>query len=245
MATSQVAPASFVRRATRVLADILAPRTCVGCGVEGLWCCAECAEVIAWDPNTICAGCEQLSPCGKTCDRCRPRVRLRSVLAATSYDDPVVQELIRTIKYAPAYDVAGTFALFVDHFAETVAGRALRNAVGSGARIVPMPLHPRRLRERGFNQSIAAAIALAEREFGTVADSVLLRTRYGEPQAKKPRDARQRDVIGAFTARGDLRGTTVLLVDDVVTTAATMVAAATALERVGAKAVHGFAIARG
>ncbi|MDO8425195.1 MAG: ComF family protein [bacterium] len=227
------------------LANLLAPRTCVGCGIEGSWCCVTCIEHIAWDPNTICAGCERLSPNGTTCERCRPDMVFRGAIVAATYDDPNVQQLIRFVKYAPAYDIAGAFVPLITHTVHSEAGRALREALGENARIIPVPLHPRRLRERGFNQASCIAHALAEQGFGAVREDVLRRTRFGAPQARKSRDARRQSMDGVFAASPDIAGATVLLVDDVITTGVTMSAAARTLRDAGATTIHAFAIARG
>lgn len=127
--------------------------------------------------------------------------------------------------------------------------------------IVPVPLHPRRLRGRGFNQSLELARGLAQgtfggrsghqsggtfgRNFGRLAPQALIRVRDTPPQHTLPRAGRMRNLTGAFQADPDrVRGQTVLLVDDILTTGATVRAATMELKRRGAKRVNLVVLAR-
>lgn len=111
--------------------------------------------------------------------------------------------------------------------------------------MMAVPLHPRRLRERGYNQS-----ALVTRELGRllplpVAEGVLVRRRHTSPQAKADSaEMRRRNVAQAFECREGLRGQRVLLVDDVCTTGATLESCAAALKAGGAPSVWALTIAR-
>jgi ComF family protein len=108
--------------------------------------------------------------------------------------------------------------------------------------VVPVPLHPRRLRARGFNQSADLAEGL-----GLAVLHALARTRWTEPQTGLPAARRHRNVRGAFAVRrdaGDLRGLCLVLVDDVSTTGATLEACARALTGAGAAEVRALTAAR-
>lgn len=111
--------------------------------------------------------------------------------------------------------------------------------------IVPIPLHARRQRQRGFNQSALLSRHLA-RAVGVAWDEdALRRHRHTQPQIKLSPVERRDNVAGAFTAEaGRVAGKSVLLVDDVYTTGATMAAAAEALTAAGAAAVSGYCLAR-
>lgn len=114
-----------------------------------------------------------------------------------------------------------------------------------GEALVPVPLHPRRLRERGYNQS-----ALLARELGKliglpVVETCLTRSRYASPQARSGAVSERRaNVRGAFIADGQLGHKKVLLVDDVSTSGATLDACAAALKLAGADQVWGLTLAR-
>jgi ComF family protein len=120
--------------------------------------------------------------------------------------------------------------------------------VDERAALVPVPLAASRLRQRGYNQSERLACALAKSWKVPVWTTVLTRVRATETQTRLSSDERMRNVHGAFAAVGSarnlLRGAHVVLVDDVVTTAATLNACAAALHAGGARIVSYVTFAR-
>lgn len=112
----------------------------------------------------------------------------------------------------------------------------LAGLTGHYDEVIPMPLHPRRLRERGFNQALELAKPLAERLDAPLEFARLARTGYTHPQAGLSLKERKRNVLGLFAAE-DISGKRLLLVDDIATTCATLESAATALLGAGAVAV--------
>jgi len=141
------------------------------------------------------------------------------------------RELITGLKYEGRRRLASTAAL--------LACLHARSLPGPGDLLVPVPLSPRRARERGYNQAHLLARALAEHT-GARCRQVLARDERG-PQVGLSRGERRRNLAGAFTAQHDLAGSGgIWLVDDVITTGATLTEAAAALGRAGAGAVSGF-----
>lgn len=112
--------------------------------------------------------------------------------------------------------------------------------------LVPVPLHSRRLRERGYNQSALLAVELGRRNGLPVVSDSLVRLRHTKSQVKTAdAEERQRNLAGAFGCRDTkLAGKRVLVVDDVCTTGATLNSCATALRAAGADSVWGLALAR-
>jgi ComF family protein len=115
-----------------------------------------------------------------------------------------------------------------------------------GEVLVPVPLHQKRVRERGYNQSNLLAKELGKLTSLPVVDDCLIRQRHAPPQAKTSTvDERRSNVANAFTGRDcRLQGKQVLLIDDVSTSGATLDACAAALKATGATSVWGLVLAR-
>ncbi len=126
--------------------------------------------------------------------------------------------------------------------------RASRPLINEGTIFVPVPLHRRRLLSRRYNQSALLAQLLAKKLGLECAMDLLVRTRPTPPQKDLSSDARQRNVAGAFTVpskmREAIRDAHVVLIDDVLTTGATLGACARALSKAGAARVDGLTVAR-
>lgn len=112
--------------------------------------------------------------------------------------------------------------------------------------LVPVPLHPRRLRQRGYNQSSLLARELSKPTSLPLVEGSLVRLRDTPPQTRtKSAEERQSNVAEAFLCRGrDLEGKSILLIDDVCTSGATLDACARALKAAGAASVWGLTVAR-
>lgn len=110
--------------------------------------------------------------------------------------------------------------------------------------LVPLPLHPQRLKERGFNQALEIAKPLAKRLNVPLENNLLLRIRDTEHQARLSEKARHRNMRRAFSTTRQLDGMHIALIDDVLTTGASLDAAAHALKQAGARRVDAWVIAR-
>lgn len=207
--------------------------------------CPLCAATLV-ELGPACPRCAepQAAPPALECARCRGGGwPLTSLVAPWRYGGELARALL-ALKFgrrpSVARDLAGLVAPF---FAAAVR-------LGEIELVVPVPLHRRRLAARGFNQ--AEALARHARRAAAVdtpiADRVLRRVRESAPQTRLSAAGRARNLDGAFIvpprqARA-VRGRRVLVVDDVVTTGATIAAAARALLAGGAAEVLGFAVAR-
>ena len=187
--------------------------------------CAVCGIPFAafYGEGAICPSCIARPP---DYDRAR---------AALVYDD-ASHGLIVGFKHADRTELAPTFAGWMAR-----AGAAL---LRPGALLVPVPLHPMRLAARRYNQSALLAGEIARRTGLRVSLDSLARRRATPPQKKLSAQARRRNVAGAFAVRGDVKNARLVLVDDVLTTGATLSAAAKALKKAGAARVDALVLAR-
>lgn len=214
-----------VMRGTLALA---LPQRCPGCAgavATGRLLCGACEAAIPIVSIAVCARCLARGGEGTACARHADA----EVWPAWVYDERA-SRVVHALKYEGRTRLA-------PHLARVMA-RALpaRPAIGL---VVPMPLHPARRRERGGNQAEALALALSARVGAPCVPGALVRVRATPPQARLDPDARRANVKDAFQAPHPewVRGRTVLLVDDVITTGATFEAALGALRRHGARAV--------
>jgi ComF family protein len=203
----------------------------------------------------ICGRCEGAVPRGEAlcrrCDRALPRSEgdapplhgLAGCVAALAYEGEVLH-WIRRFKY-PLPGIYGLDPAAMSAARSFVREAAARVPGPPPQMIVPVPLHPRRLRSRGFNPAALLARTVA-REIGVPVDpAALLRVRDTESQTGLDRAARRRNVRGAFRARRRLSAPPrVWLVDDVVTTGSTVAEAARVLRHAGARAVTAVCAAR-
>jgi ComF family protein len=221
----------------RALLDALFPIHCLGCEKEGCWLCPDCRGAICAKPLFLCPGCGCFSPGGTTHVRCAERTPLSALVSPYHYANPTVRRLIKEYKYHGAAEIEKILiALTVS------ASEKMRTLLPQHATVVALPLHASRERMRGFNQAATIANALAG-VIGAKTGTSLKRLKRTEEQARLKTAERHENCQKAFSSTpiaGD-----VVLVDDVITSGATMRAAAMALKEAGARTVTGFALAHG
>lgn len=229
------------------LLDTLFPIRCLRCHRHGEWICADCREALPLRLDHLCPVCHRRpTPYGQTCFECAGKHALDGVFAASTYASPLLSHAIHTYKYGFVSDLARPLALFL-------ASALRRFDLPLPDTIVPVPLHPRRLRFRGFNQSELLAVALAETLVPVldipILSDALVRTRFTRPQVKtESREERLANLQHAFAVvpgqEGTVCGRSVWLIDDISTTGATLEECARALKQAGAASVFGIVLAR-
>ena len=210
------------------------PERCVLCSTPGTTLCEPCREDLPGLHAARCPVCAHSSPRAEVCGQCLAHPpRFTRVNVAFSYGFPA-DALIRRLKYASDLALVAPLA------------SALVQRVADEPRpdcIVPMPLSRQRQRDRGFNQSLELARVLAAPLGLPVARSVCRRIRDTPPQATLPLDRRRANIRGAFEC-DDMEGARVAVVDDVLTSGATLNEIARVLLRAGATEVRGWVLAR-
>ena len=208
--------------------------------MEGAFLCKDCGYSLeAFAPS--CFVCEKRSPDGFVCDNCEPKTRLRRFVAPLRYQNDLARELIHTFKFNGAKEIGAILARYIADSAKLYNILPPENSI-----FIPIPLHKKRFRERGFNQAELIADELA-RIFGRRAETgILTRTIFREHQTKmKNREARLKNAEGVYSLKSEVpEGTILILVDDVSTTGATIEEAANVLKDAGAKQVWAFVVAR-
>ena len=220
----------------RWLLDFALPARCPGCGTivdEVDTFCAPCWTGIEFLGSSGCETCGiplEATDAG-TCAVCLAKPpRISRTRAAVAYGD-IARTVALRLKYGRKVALANTMARYMT---------PLLQPLSPGDILVPVPLHRRRLWQRGFNQAVVVMRVLSRRT-GIPTDARLLeRVKRTPPLKGMSAQQRRRTVAGAFKVRegADLRGRTVVLVDDVLTTGATANACARALKRAGAERVE-------
>jgi ComF family protein len=217
------------------LVGLVIPESCQLCGRPrpGQSLCGGCRADLPWI-RVACPVCACPLPEAAVCGRClrRPPPWL-AALAPLAWAFPV-DRLVGRLKYSGALFHAPLLGALL---ADAAAGRAVDL-------VVPMPLHPKRLRQRGYNQALEIARPVARRLGVPLGYDVCRRVRAAPPQAGLPARARRRNVRGAFEAADGMEGLAVAIVDDVLTTGATAAEAARALARAGASRIEIWSVAR-
>jgi len=243
-----LAPAFLADRIARTVLDLLFPPLCMSCRrrvSEPHALCAACWATISFIEGAVCAKCGtpfEADPGSETiCGLCHAKPhyfdRARSLF---KYDD-ASKGLILRLKHGDRLDhVPGLTRWLARAGSELLAGTDV---------IVPVPLHRWRLWKRRYNQAAILAKHLSELSGKPHRPLALVRTRPTPSQGEMPSaKARRRNVLSAFKVppkhRAELRGRNILLIDDVLTTGATLDACARALKRGGAARVDVLTVSR-
>ena len=221
-----------------LVVDFFFPRRCIGCGKVGNFLCVGCLQRLPRILPPFCLKCGKPESSGGFCSTCWGwQAEIDGIRSPFRFEG-VVRQAIHQLKYqnlrALAAPLAGLLWEYLN--AEPIPAEVL----------VPVPLHQRRQRERGYNQSALLARALGKVSGWPVVEDCLARHKTASPQARTATAAeRHCNVADAFSCRdGRLEQNRVLLIDDVATSGATVEACAGALKASGASSVWALVLAR-
>lgn len=232
-----LAKVSVIERFGRSALDFVFPARCVSCGVNGTFLCDPCAATLDRALPPRCHRCWRPGVSG-TCAACQVAPPPFDGLRAAFVYQGLARELVQALKYRGVTALAGRLA--------SLCGAALDEWAFDSDVIVPVPLAGLRQRTRGYNQAELLARQVGKGLGLPVSTRALVRKRRAPPQARSAgMEERYRNVAGAFQARPSaLGGGSVLLIDDVTTTGATLADCARALREAGASRVWAFAFGR-
>ena len=208
------------------------------CGAEsaGDAVCEACARALPNRPPSACPRCGLPGLDGGCCAACeREKPAYDATLALYDFVFPV-DAMVHALKYRHRLSMASFFGAALAARAQDFGAQA--------DLILPMPLHPRRLAERGFNQAVELARPLARVRGLPLGLAVVSKLRDIPAQAGLDREARLRNPRGVFECDMSLHGQRVIVVDDVMTTGATLGELARTLKRQGASWVGNVVVAR-
>ncbi len=209
------------------------PQRCLLCHSASGPLCDACRGDLPWHTDRVCPVCAQPTPNGDTCGHClKDPPAFDRTHALFAYGFPA-DSLVQRLKYSESLAIAPILgALLAEH------------TVNKPDIWLPMPLHANRLRERGFNQAVEITRELSRQRGIAMQASWATRSRDTPPQAGLKREARRKNLRGAFACTSAVKGLHVGIVDDVMTTGSTLDALAQVLKQAGAKEVSCLVVAR-
>jgi ComF family protein len=216
------------------LLSLLAPHDCVGCGAEGKLLCADClAGLPAAEPR--CYSCQLAVSGWFTCAECTDYSSIWAVHAAVRYDG-LAKDVIWKLKFGRARAAAGEIGCIL---ADATAPYSLQDVI-----VTHVPTATSRVRQRGYDQAALIARAFAARQH--LPYSPLLARQGSRKQVGASRTVRSVQLDGAFrpVRQKYIRGAHIILVDDVITTGATLQSAAATLRAAGARRIEALVFAQ-
>jgi len=218
--------------------DILFPHYCVGCGKEGSFICVSCLKSLPHLEFPVCPLCGLPQSNAGLCRNCQDwKADIDGIRSPFRFDG-IIRTAIHQLKYSNLRAIAPSLAKLLNEYLEV-------NVMDVDL-LIAVPLHKKRQRERGYNQSYLLAKELSKLINLPMDETGLVREKYVLPQARTSSvEERRENVRDVFACRGDaIRSHRILLIDDVTTSGATMNACASVLKSAGAKVVWGLALAR-
>lgn len=230
--------------------DLLFPKFCFGCKKEGLYICPDCARQIQVNHYSFCPICKNKTSHLQKCSLHKTYAKF--FLSPFSYDNAMIKNLIHSFKYEFVKSIGPELARFMiqslekSHLPDHRSTNRLPGHQPNELIIVPVPLHKKRLAWRGFNQSEILAREISK-NLGVRLSLDLKRSKHTKPQIEMA-DIKERaeNIRGAFICEGPkrIKGKTAILIDDMITTGATIEECARILKKSGAKEVWALTVAK-
>ncbi len=200
--------------------------------------CGACLADLPWHPPSSCPQCGLASD-GNVCGSCigsPPDFDATSAVFLYSFP---IDAMMQRYKYGNMLSLSQTFGQLLS---EKIRPASLNN--GLIDLVIPMPMHPARIKERGFNQALEIAKILTRNHAEKLDFKSVIRQKLTPPQASLPLKERVKNIKGAFKVNGDFSGKRIAIVDDVMTTGASLNELAKTLKKTGASHVECWVVAR-
>ncbi|MFH0906635.1 MAG: ComF family protein [bacterium] len=211
----------------KTIIDLLFPITCLGCNKQGQFICPVCFKKLPLNKNP-------LSKSDKVSG-------LTGLITTSYYNHPLIRHTVHRYKYDFVKGLAEPLGKLM-----TIQGRALIDK--QSPILIPVPLHKKRLRWRGFNQAEELALIISKELNIPIMNDLIIRTKNTLPQVKiKTSSERQENIKNAFSlnSKQNFQNKTLILIDDISTTGATLEQCAQTLKQLNPKQIWGLIIAKG
>jgi ComF family protein len=228
-----------------MLLDFFFPKKCLGCGRWGSYFCQTCLKTVNPFEEFICPGCRRPSILGKTHLACQKKCPLIGLTCLFPYQGPV-KKAIKKLKYGLVTDLAEELITKLLN-RNLVKNQGLILPKGKRITLIPVPLHPRKQRQRGFNQAALLGKLVTEKIGWDFNSELLIRRRYTKPQVKLKGQKRRQNIKGAFEVNQEVKlkkSVFLIIFDDVWTTGSTLKECASALKKAGFRQLWGLTLAR-
>jgi ComF family protein len=226
----------------RLGADLVFPPQCSGCGQIGAIFCPRCAQSVEMAPPSVCSHCGRIQPTAvPLCSLCQEEddPPLTLTRAAAIYTDPL-RSAIHALKYEGKAELGAPLSRYLVAIFQRPPWTELTFSFDG---CIPVPLHPKRYKERGYNQAALLASGFSKWVKIPLRERWLARSRETASQVTLSAEERRKNTADAFIAPPDVAGKRLLVIDDVTTTGATLTACAHALRKAGAATICGLALA--
>ncbi|MBU2235868.1 ComF family protein [Patescibacteria group bacterium] len=233
---------SQTKKILQIIIELIFPSSCFGCGIEGVWLCKDCSEQIPLYPKDVCLWCGKHIKDNKMCLPCQNESQLDSLFALTAYQNPLLKNMLHNLKYNFASNITDAFALLLNlFFDEQKTFTVNKNCI-----LVPIPLHKKRFAERGFNQSELIGDRISQILQIQTNSGLLARIRNTKSQMTLNKKERLLNMKNSFVCPDpyQIKNKEIILVDDVLTTGATIKEASLALKKAGCRSVSAFVLAK-
>ncbi len=227
-----------LKQLQREVIDLFFPRSCVGCGKVGDFICLKCAKKLSRLLPPVCQRCGKPESSGMYCRGCWGTHNHLDMIRSVFVFEGIIRRAVLEFKYRNLRSIAACLSQYMaDYFVEHEMAADF---------LMPVPMHEKRLKRRGYNQSELLAGQISEMVSVPLRADLVKRVKDNKPQVRTScADERWSNMRDAFTCTSsEVSGKDIIIIDDVCTSGATLEACAAAIKSMGANKISGFTLAR-